>query len=74
MNDKITPLRPSDISPAILIQEIIKDSDNIKEMFIVAYDAAGTPKVYMSGDLKNMVFASFVLDKTADDLAYSQGI
>jgi hypothetical protein len=69
MADKISPLRPSNVSPVLVIQELIKDSGEIKEMFVVTYDDAGSPKVYLSGDLKNMVYASFVLDKTADDIA-----
>lgn len=64
----LVPLRHSDISPAIVLQEVAKNIENIDEMFIVTFDASGEPMLYMCGDIKSMVYSAFVLEQMANDV------
>lgn len=71
--DNLVPLRQTDISPAVLLQEIGKNIDLVDQMFIVAFDDEGVPSVFMSGDIKNMVYAAFVMQHLAADIAREGG-
>lgn len=67
------PLRSSDISPAVLLQEIGKNIAEYESMFAVVYDKAGQPHVFMCGDLREMVYAAFVMEQIAGDIAREGG-
>ncbi len=65
----LVPLRPHNISPAVILQEAQKNLESIEEIFIVTFDKDGQEFVYMSGDLKNMVYAGHVLNGLAHEIA-----
>lgn len=71
--DNLEPLRHSDISPAIVVQQLQRELDSFDEIFVVTYDKnTGEPFVFMSGDVKNMVYAAHVLNGMATEI--SRGI
>jgi hypothetical protein len=69
----LTPLRPDMISPAIVVQEVSKNIEDISEIFIVAFDHDGVPVTYSCGNIKNMVYAAFVIRAIAEDIAREGG-
>jgi hypothetical protein len=64
----LVPLRHSDISPAIVLQEVAKGITDVEEIFIVTFDASGEPMVFMSGDIQSMVYSAFILQQVASDI------
>jgi hypothetical protein len=65
----LVPLRDSDISPPIIIQELQKNQDEMEEIFVVTFNREGESFIYMSGDIRGMVYAAHVLDEMAREIA-----
>lgn len=48
--DNLRALRPTDISPSILLQTLRGNLHNIEKMYVVTFDAKGKPTMYGTSD------------------------
>ena len=64
----IKTLRPSALTPEVLLQHVAEQVGTLKEMYVVGVDQEGGPIVWSTGDLTGLSFAALVLQ----DLAFKQ--
>lgn len=66
MAGKIIPIRTSCISPEIVMDSVTKDLPDAKSLYVVMNTEDG-PRVWGSGDLKDLAYCSMALQQLAFD-------
>lgn len=67
----IRALRPQDISPAVVINNIAEEVQNFEAIYVVGIMKEGPPLLWASGDLQKMCHASVLLNDMA--MKYTRG-
>lgn len=68
---KIKALNSKSISPAVIVQSLGEDLQDMTDLYAVAIGLDGKPVIYASGDLSKLAFAALALQNTA--LQYLNG-
>lgn len=68
--DKVRPLREKDLTPAMMLANMLKGADDYTEVFAVAFTGEGEPQFWGSGEMSLLPLALVVLQEMALNHAY----
>jgi hypothetical protein len=68
---KVEPLRLKDLTPAMVLEDVVKAAEELTEIYIVGVDKSGENVVWCTSDLTRLPWAAMVLNDLA--LKYLNG-